>query len=87
MAFGDRQSSNDFNTLSAAGNTSPEGIWSDGTTMWVADHNDNVIYAYNMSDKQRDSTKDISTTNIGSLRSNGIWSDGTTMWLSLVIPI
>ena len=31
-------SDKDFNTLSNAGNTDPlAGIWSDGTTMWVAD--------------------------------------------------
>ena len=27
----------DFNTLIAAGNNYPQGIWSDGTTMWVVD--------------------------------------------------
>ncbi len=26
----------DFNTLSNVGNNNPQGIWSDGTTMWVA---------------------------------------------------
>lgn len=30
----------DFNTLDAAGNDDPEGIWSNGTTMWVADAGD-----------------------------------------------
>ncbi|MDE2799410.1 MAG: cadherin-like beta sandwich domain-containing protein [Gemmatimonadota bacterium] len=38
----------DFNTLRAAGNRSIDGIWSDGTTMWVADDWDEKIYAYNM---------------------------------------
>ena len=28
----------DFDTLRAAGNISPTGIWSDGTTIWVADY-------------------------------------------------
>ena len=27
----------DINALEAAGNANPQGIWSDGTTMWVAD--------------------------------------------------
>ena len=31
---GNRDSSKDFDTLSAAGNGSPVGIWSDDTTMW-----------------------------------------------------
>ena len=37
MSDRSRDSGKDFNTLSAAGNKFPEGIWSDGTTMWVAD--------------------------------------------------
>ena len=36
----------DFNTLDAAGNDSPSGIWSNGTTMWVGDSVDRKIYAY-----------------------------------------
>ena len=73
--------SKDFNTLSAAGNTSPWGIWSDGTTMWVADLNDDKIYAYRMSDMSRDSSKDI-TLAAGNNDPTGIWSDGTTMWVA-----
>ncbi len=42
-----------FNTLAAAGNTSPWGIWSDETTMWVTDYSGNKVYAYNMGGKQR----------------------------------
>ena len=47
----------DFDTLAAAGNGSPRGIWSDGTTMWVAnydgDNEYNVkIYAYNLATKR-----------------------------------
>ena len=33
------------NTLAAAGNEYPTDIWSDNTTMWVADWSDNKIYA------------------------------------------
>ena len=43
----------DFDTLISAGNGDPEGIWSDGTTMWVADGVDEKIYAYSMSTKER----------------------------------
>ena len=35
-------------TLQAAGNHDAEGIWSDGTTMWVADQDLAWIYAYHM---------------------------------------
>ena len=30
-----RDAGKDFDTLIAAGNGSPQGLWSDGTTMWV----------------------------------------------------
>ena len=35
-----RDSGKDFDTLAGAGNNNPRGIWSDGTTMWVADRGD-----------------------------------------------
>ena len=31
------KASDDFDTLNAAGNTGPSGIWANGTTMWVSD--------------------------------------------------
>ena len=71
-----------FNTLDAAGNDNPQGIWSDGTTMWVSDYTDGKIYAYNMSTKQRDSAKDFNTLDdAGNDHPVGIWSDGSTMWV------
>ena len=72
-----RDSSKDFDTLVAALNASPTGIWSDGTTMWVADYDDNKIYAYNLTTTARDGTKDFNTPS-----PTGIWSDGTTMWVA-----
>ena len=54
-----RDSSQDFDTLNAAGNTSPRGIWSNGTTMWVSDQTTDKIYAYDMTTKARDSSKDL----------------------------
>ena len=76
-------SSKDFNTLSGAGNNSPHGIWSDRTTMWVADNGDDKIYAYKMSDKSRDTSKEFDTlSGAGNNIPHGIWSDGTTMWVA-----
>ena len=77
-----RDSSKDFNTLDAAGNTDATGIWSDGTTMWAADGVDDKIYAYNLATKARDSSKDFDTLD-AALNENpyGIWSDGRTMWV------
>ena len=72
----------DFDTLIAAGNDHPSGIWSDGTTMWVGDFGDATIYAYNPSTKARDSVKDFNTlAAAGNHYPSGIWSDGTTMWV------
>ena len=41
-----RAASKDINTLQAAENRAPQGLWSDGTTMWVADGDDKKLYAY-----------------------------------------
>ena len=72
---------NDFNTLAEAGNRDLGGIWSDGVTLWVVDSGDHKLYAYKMSDKTRDSTKDLTLT-AGNGGPTGIWSDGTTMWVA-----
>ena len=73
----------DFNTLEAAGNTSPEGIWSDDTTMWVADSLNDKIYAYDMATGARVPGRDFNTLEaVGNRDSEGIWSDGTTMWVA-----
>ena len=71
----------DINALEAAGNANPQGIWSDGTTMWVADDVDDKLYAYTLATGARDATKDISLhTDNGDPQ--GIWSDETTMWVA-----
>ena len=71
-----------FETLGAAGNNNPVGIWSDGTTMWVADTDDDKIYAYDMATKARDADKEFNTlASEGNNNPEGIWSNGTTMWV------
>ena len=78
-----RNSAEDFDGLDEAGNEGPAGIWSDGTTMWVADYSDDKIYAYNLATKARDSAKDFNTLDAaGNEGPAGIWSDGTTMWVA-----
>ena len=71
----------DFNTLSAAGNQHPQGIWSNGTTMWVVDDYNKKIYAYSLRSKNRASYRDIALT-AGNQGAQGIWSDGTTVWVA-----
>ena len=80
---GSRDSDKDFNTLQAAGNESPDGIWSDGTTMWVSDFSNTKGYAYNMATKAHDASKDISFT--GNIVPLTMGSDGTTMWIADVV--
>ena len=78
-----RDQDEDFDTLDAAENEGPVGIWSDGTTMWVADYSDDKIYAYNLATKARDSAKDFNTLDTAENEGPaGIWSDGTTMWVA-----
>ncbi|MDE3258583.1 MAG: hypothetical protein OYM47_12170, partial [Gemmatimonadota bacterium] len=69
--------------LSSLDNSSPRGIWSDGTTIWVADSYEVKIYAYDVSTKARDPARDFNTLDAaGNWNPAGIWSDGTTMWVA-----
>ena len=61
-------------------NSSPYGIWSDGTTMWVLDDQDEKLYAYTLSTKSRDTTKEFDLHDDNG-NPRGIWSDGTIMWV------
>ena len=89
-AAGSTLAGQEFNTLKAAGATNALGIWSDGTTMWVA-HSPDVAYgdtssaklfAYNMATKLRDSGKDFNTLDAaGNDNPWGLWSDGSIMWV------
>ena len=66
------------------------GIWSDGTTIWVVDdefHHEtpDTIRAYRKSDQTRDDEKDITGRTMkaaGNVKPRGIWSDGMTMWVA-----
>ena len=75
------KAADDFDGLIAAQNETAVGIWSNGATMWVAD-DDEKLYAYQLSDGSRDSSKDFDTLSAaGNADPNGIWSNGTTMWV------
>ena len=77
---GSRDSSQDFNTLTGAGNEAPTGICSDGTTMFVADFADAKVYAYNLSTKAYDSTKDIALHSSND-KPEDVWCDATYVWV------
>ena len=76
-----RNSSLDIDSLNDAGNRNPYGIWSDGSSMYVSDHRDDRIYAYTLSNGQRDTSKEfvLDATNDNA---RGIWSDGSTLWVA-----
>ena len=79
-----RNPAQDFNTLDGA-NVAPQGLWSDGTTMWVADGRGGKIDAYKMSDKTRDVSKDFNTNTLAAAGNSNpatLWSNGTTIWVT-----
>ena len=80
VSDGSRDSSQDFNTLSAAGNGAPTGLCSDGTTMFVADGDDNKVYAYTLSTRARDAAKDI-TLHADNDMAEGLWCDDDYVWV------
>ena len=61
-------------------NGNPSGIWSDQTTMWVADLTDRKLYAYSLEDGTRLETNDIDL-GAANVYPFGIWSDETTIWV------
>ena len=69
-----------------ADNSAPTGIWSNGTTIWVADAADHKIYAYYLEGGKPDPARDIDLLKVDGIIENGnpqgIWSDGYTMWVA-----
>ena len=65
----------------ASANGRPVGTWADGNTIWVADTDDDKLYAYNLVTGAHDGDKDI-TLSDGNRDPSAIWSDDTTIWVS-----
>ena len=80
LATGDRDSAKDIDSLWAAGNRRPYGIWSDGKTLWVADawH----VFAYELDTGNRRAHLEFNASFGYTQALNDIWSDGRTMWVS-----
>ena len=72
LATKQRDAGGDFNTLNAAGNGGPQGIWSDGDTMWVGNVTfspsftiiDAKIYSYNMPPSANANLRELSLSGI-----------------------
>ena len=69
----------DINALIAGDNKNPRGIWSDGTTLWVADVGHKLVFAYNLATGQRDGPKEFRLDPQDNWV-QGIWSNGAIMW-------
>ena len=57
---GTRDDTKDFDTT---GSTFPNGIWSDGTTLWVADSGSTTLFAYTLSNGNRNTGAEITLAN------------------------
>ena len=77
----------DINPTDTSDDLTPQGIWSDGTTMWVVDyglwdfHQQFEVLAFDLADGTRRSDDDITGLGFWS-DPRGIWSDETTVWIS-----
>ena len=64
-----------------AANRNPTGIWSDDTTIWVADGADDKLYAYTLDSGERDADRDV-VLHADNESPQGLWSDGATIWVA-----
>ena len=66
------------------GNDRATGVWSDGTTLWVADNADgagDAVYAYNRASGERLTGREFTLAE-ANRAPRGFWSDGETVWVS-----
>ena len=86
IADGTADSSKDFEQLYVSANTAaqnaetPRGVWSNGTTMFVADSDDDNVFAYKHSDESQDSGKNLALSSAND-NPNGMWFDGRILWV------
>ncbi len=73
----------DLEELDAA-NDRATGVWSDGTTLWVADNADgadDAVYAYDLKTGERVEVREFELDE-RNRAPRGFWSDGETVWVS-----
>ena len=75
-----RPDQKDF-TLSAD-NGSARGIWSDGTTMWVADSSNDKLYAYTLSAGTPDAANTFDLDKANNDDPGGLYGSSSTLWVS-----
>ena len=67
-----------------SGNDRATGVWSDGTTLWVADNADgagDAVYAYDREGGERVEEREFALHETNRAP-RGFWSDGETVWVS-----
>ncbi len=83
--FGQRDTSKDLYLSLSTGHATATGIWSNGRTIWIADPDDDKLYAYRLTAGDgfgdREPAKDIDLAS-GNGAPLGIWSDGVNMWVA-----
>ena len=68
----------------ASGHGSPTGLWSNGTTLWLAENGDgadDAVYAYDLESGERVEEFEFELDD-ANLAPRGVWSDRTTIWIS-----
>ena len=86
ISGGAYDSTKDFEELYLSTNTAaqnaetPRGIWSNGTTMFVADDGDDNVFAYKHSDESQDSAKNLALSGDND-NPRGMWFDGRVLWV------
>ena len=88
LASGSRDASKDIGSLLGPTDSTrlgvwPEGVWSDGDTMWVVGLPRRWLYAYNLQTEARRVARDI--TSLAAAQNHdpeGLWSDGETVWVA-----
>ncbi len=79
-----RDSTRDFTKLGGKGNVRPTQLWSNGSTLWVADNQNPLVFAYDLATRERTPDQDLSVTlNTGNriLNPAGIWGNENTIWV------
>ena len=65
------------------GNTSPQALWSDGSSLWVLDAWKSKVFRYSLADANYGAhlATGARLEGIGEDRARGLWSDGATTWV------
>ena len=83
LADGAEQAARGF-TLSGSVD-SASALWSNSSTLWVADLDGGAVRAYGLSDGARQADHDLDSAVLagaGNTQPSGLWSDGATMWVA-----